>query len=59
LKSIAHELSQVAKRSVDLCARYGGEEFTLLFPNTTQKDPVTIQIKKEPLQALDFAEYLV
>ncbi len=42
LKSIAHELSQLAKRTVDLCARYGGEEFALLFPNTNQKEAVRL-----------------
>ena len=40
LKSIAHELSQIAKRTVDLCARYGGEEFVLLFPNTNLKEAI-------------------
>ena len=40
LKSIALELSQVAKRTADLCAHYGGEEFVLLLPNTDQKEAI-------------------
>ncbi|HKI59628.1 MAG TPA: diguanylate cyclase, partial [Mariprofundaceae bacterium] len=31
---VAKELSELSKRSMDLCARYGGEEFVLLLPNT-------------------------
>jgi diguanylate cyclase (GGDEF)-like protein len=34
LKQVAHVLSNVAKRSVDLVARYGGEEFVIVLPNT-------------------------
>ncbi len=34
LKEIAQRLSQMTKRTLDLCARYGGEEFVLLLPNT-------------------------
>ncbi|MFC1747651.1 diguanylate cyclase domain-containing protein, partial [Pseudomonadota bacterium] len=34
LKKIAQKLSEVSKRTVDLCARYGGEEFVMLLPNT-------------------------
>lgn len=32
LQKIAHEISNLAKRSGELAARYGGEEFVLLYP---------------------------
>jgi len=45
LKIVAHALSSVLKRTVDLVARYGGEEFVILLPNTNTKQAIDIAKK--------------
>jgi len=52
LKRVAKELSEVPKRTVDLCARYGGEEFTLLLPNTNlmQAENLAERCREKTLQ---------